>query len=172
MTIYYGGAEDDSSKKRSFRLTEPMIKYHKYKGQKQKQNDPYGHFVGDSPYAAARKACNKIIHSLMADGKSPFGIQKFKFTVVEITRGSKGKHYSYYGENKLKKAIKKDFGGGKFETVSVDAKITSIKKSNSVKKSGTNNKKKSNNNKMNNNMTNKMTNKMNNKMNNNKPLNK
>ena len=165
MTIYYGGAvEDDSSKKRSFRLTEPLIKYHMYKGQKQKQNDPYGHFIGDSPYAAARKACNKIIHSLMADGKSPFSIQKFKFTVVEITRGSKGKQYSYYGENKLKKAIKKDFGGGKLEMVSVDAKITSIKKSNSVKKSETNNKKKSNNNKMNN--------KMNNNNRNNKPLNK
>ena len=41
----------------------------------------------------------------MADGKSPFNIPKFKFSIVEITRGGKGKQYSYYGENKLKKYV-------------------------------------------------------------------
>ena len=145
-------------KTRNFTLTEPLIKFKEYKGKKVEQENPYGSFDGSDPYPAARKAARKILRSKKLEGENIFKLPKFKFSIVEKTRGSKNKVYHYYGWNELKKPMKKDFGP-RTETIEIEARVQKFVPSSNNNKSNNN---KSNNNKSNNNKSN------NNKSNNNK----
>ena len=110
MSLYYGG-KTDSEKNRTFKLTQPLIKYKTVKGKKEEQIDPTGKATGDSPWVAARKLARRILRSHIAEGHSPFGGKPFKFTIKEITRGGKGKEFTYLGWNQLTKNVVKKIAG-------------------------------------------------------------
>jgi hypothetical protein len=61
-----------------------------------------GRFSGNKPKQAANKALTSIVKSLDEENAT-FENKKFKFTIVECTRGSRHKEYHYVGERlKLK----------------------------------------------------------------------
>ena len=124
-------------KDRVFSLTEPLIKFREYKGEKVEQENPYGSFDGTDPYPAARKAARKIIRSKKLEGEDIFNLPEFKFSIVEKTRGSKNKVYHYIGHNNLKKPMKKSFGP-RTETIEIEARIRKYNPNSNNKKNNMN----------------------------------
>jgi hypothetical protein len=73
---------------------ESRVRYFKIVGEEGEKGR--GRFSGRKPKQAANKALTSILKEKDGDGESTKG--QFKFSIVECTRGSKNKVYSYVGE--------------------------------------------------------------------------
>jgi hypothetical protein len=74
-------------------------------------NSPTGRFSGSKPKQAANKALTSILK--LREGAGQSTTIKIRFSIVECTRGSKHKEYSYVGERvELEKPMEVKIGKG------------------------------------------------------------